>query len=136
MKIEEGKFYKTRRGKKVGPATRENQVVFGKEFHWRVGTYTYTHSGEVGYSNDIDDIVSEWSDEGPVRTETVTKKVIVPGAYGRLTVSMYPDWDDVVGLTLRNRLGDNQKGGSFNAAELRDMSATFIAIAEALEEGK
>ena len=63
MKIEAGKYYRTRGGERVGPAVRDLAHEYaGKGFVWRVGEYTYTDEGACGLDRepDDDDIVAEW----------------------------------------------------------------------------
>ena len=63
MKIEAGKYYRTRGGKRVGPAVRDLAHEYaGKGFVWRVGEYTYTDEGACGWESDDDDIVAEWGE--------------------------------------------------------------------------
>lgn len=79
MEIEKGGFYRTRDGRKLGPAKSgfsRGRFEFDGDFdmmHERDGTYCGSERGL--------DIVSEWT-EGPVRT--VTRREVVPGSYGRL----------------------------------------------------
>lgn len=61
MKIEAGKYYRTRGGERVGPAKKDMAHVYADQgFVWRVGEYTYTDEGECGWEPDDDDIVAEW----------------------------------------------------------------------------
>jgi hypothetical protein len=46
VKIEEGKFYRTRDGRRIGPATRIAERELGTSlFRWRVGSMTYLDDG-------------------------------------------------------------------------------------------
>lgn len=95
MQIEAGKYYKTRDGRKVGPAK-----VAGagkgkhKDWNWMLGTESgdayYQDHGTAPYMSELD-IIAEWTDTqpSPVRTETITRSVIVPGVYGRVHVGLY-----------------------------------------------
>lgn len=63
MKIEEGKYYRTRNGRKVGPA---EHLGTSTSFPWNVPGnhfYAYTEDGKscLGVSND--DLIAEWVDE-------------------------------------------------------------------------
>lgn len=86
MKIEAGKFYRTRDGRKVGPAEPSGS---GGRFEFR-GPWCYAHEEDGRYfgrkeSERVLDIVAEWSD-GPVREVVTTRREIVPGVYDRLEV--------------------------------------------------
>ena len=59
MKIEEGKYYRTRDGRKVGPMT-------GRNFKWVKGsgdTYDPTWQNDGRGNCDAPDLVAEWTDE-------------------------------------------------------------------------
>ena len=94
LKIEEGKYYKTRDGRKVGPITASITAgwpwetdggkydrFIGTRWAWRYdGSFQEDDPGE----HDLD-LIAEWTG-GPVVTETVTKTRIVPGVYGCIQV--------------------------------------------------
>lgn len=112
MKIEVGKYYKTRDGRKAGPI--ENRRVGDKEypFAWYYsdgkGSRIYRSDGTNRF-NSYDDLVAEWVEEAPkngvffdgkgglsirashspVKTTSVTtiRREIIAGVYGRLHVS-------------------------------------------------
>jgi hypothetical protein len=64
MKIEVGKYYKTRSGKKVGPAEK---IVHHASYPWDIphggGFYAYTAEGKSCLEYVQDDIVGEWVEE-------------------------------------------------------------------------
>lgn len=62
IEIEEGKFYKTRSGMKVGPAKHEPSGAPETEFSipWPEGPYYYSAEGKSCIGREEDDIVSEW----------------------------------------------------------------------------
>lgn len=73
MRIEEGKYYRTRDGRKVGPAKK----LYGGRFEFD-GAHSHCHASDgkyLGRDSSLD-IVAEWT-EGPVRTV----QQIVPGTY-------------------------------------------------------
>lgn len=133
MKLEAGKYYRTRDGRKVGPITlfESNQkkyfhVIDGRAW-WMDG---YCIKGETqGRGSDL---IAEWTDEpkevgfgepvgrefgaGPVRT--VTRKEIVPGVYGKVRV-----YDD--GAVFMYATTDR--------ADLTAAIETLTAIKEAME---
>ena len=123
MQIEAGKYYRTRDGRKVGPAwTDGNQphpwcVPFDESEHW------YRDDGASCLGNAGYDIIAEWTEAptGPVRT--VTRKEIVPGVYGNVIV-----WND--------GSGDVSVMNMRTATELRAAIATLTEIADALEGGE
>jgi hypothetical protein len=125
VKIEAGKFYKTRDGSKVGPAIyRPVHGCFQAGRDWLVSGCRYYEDGTPFGRKDAEwalDLISEWTDEptGPVITETV--KRIVPGTYGIVTV-------------YSNHSTEIIARSGYTAAELRAAAATLTEIAEALEE--
>ena len=64
MQIEQGKFYKTRDGRKVGPA---KPIENGGEYPWNVPHggkfYGYANDGVSCIDCDDDDLIAEWTDE-------------------------------------------------------------------------
>lgn len=146
MKIEEGKFYRSRDGRKVGP-----MEAYSGDHPW-FGTIDDDASGAgcwfrgeggsfSGYGSTPHrlDLVAEWHEDSLDRVEaeikaeisspvrTVTRKEIVPGEYGHITIS-----DDnrmmLDGVSIwlpRNR--------RWKAEELRAAAATLTEIAEALD---
>jgi hypothetical protein len=114
MNIEEGKFYRTRDGRKVGPMQWSGQ----DEWPWfdvPGSGICWMDDGSPAKFTNSPQLVSEWQD-GPVRT--VTRKEIVPGSYGCVVVCN----DGSVSAACDT------------AAELRAAAATLIEIADALED--
>lgn len=131
MKLEAGKFYKTRNGLKFGPA--EEVYPFGNS-GWVVPSSTGHPATYDSYGNRIspccsneEDLVSEWHD-GPTRT--VTRREIVPGVYGKIFIN-HSD-NNIVSINVRNDFGCVE----FNAEELREAAHLFNQLAEVLEENK
>lgn len=130
VKLEVGKFYKTRDGDKVGPMEKWAQTVAHK-WQQRGGTNTYDGGGDI-WADDgssiyrCPDLIAEWTEDeattGPVRT--VTRKEIVDGKYGNVEVY----YDIAHGLTVTCR------GCLKTHAEIRATIATLTEIAEALED--
>lgn len=69
LKIEEGKYYKTRGGRKFGPAKKS----YGGEYVWNIpselGFYAYTADGKSCLGKYSDDIVEEWPVEEKSKSE-------------------------------------------------------------------
>ena len=74
FKLEAGKYYKTRDGRKVGPLTKSH-------LGFTDGIHNYTEYGMA--AGPLLDIISEWS-ESPIRE--VTRRELVAGVYGRVYV--------------------------------------------------
>lgn len=126
MKLETGKFYKTRSGLKFGPA--EEVYPFGSS-GWVVPSNNGHPATYDSYGNRIspccsneEDLVSEWHD-GPVLT--VTRREIVPGTYGCVEVDVHSFGMNVVA---------DFSGGKCTPEELREAARIFNQIAEALED--
>ena len=127
MKLEVGKYYRTRDGRKAGPVyeTSNCNFPFGAcvDDDDRQG---YTAKGCWLFREEKHhlDLIAEWADKpeaqpaGPVRT--ITRKEIVPGVYGEVTVD-----DD----------GDVRVGYMRDAATIRAAIATLTEIADAMEGG-
>lgn len=126
MKPEVGKYYRTAGGEQVGPMKKhywsvdpfEAEVVGSRCNHLCL----YDEDGRAHMGRNYD-LVAEWVDEpaapaGPVRT--VTRKEIVPGAYGEVVVD-----DD----------GHVRVGYMRDAATIRAAIATLTEIADAMEGG-
>ena len=128
FKIEAGKYYKTRDGRKVGPTRTGGQYIY-------VEGRSYYYDGRRCRSHETgDDLISEWLDETPSPIRTVTRREVVPGVYGRF---------EVTGTYMKNRVtldfapssvGTSVPIVGMNAEELREAAHLFNQIAEALAE--
>lgn len=131
MKLEIGKPYKTRDGQKVEKVERD---VFVRTYPWSglVGNEVLAWDDGGFYIGpghpDPLDLVSEWT-EGPVRE--VTRKEIVEGVYGQVSVIGRHTTDDKVWVKLVVKPGNSYT--PLDASELRAAAATLIEIAGALE---
>jgi hypothetical protein len=133
MRIEEGKYYRTRGGRKVGPmrATDNN--------HWPMecdGTWWRADGesceGSMARMYPENDIVAEWTEHSPVRT--VERKEVVPGVYGRvdiLDVSKFAVWR--VGIGFVSHHGTRSCAAYLTASELRDLSRVALELADYLD---
>lgn len=142
MQIEAGKYYRTRDGRKAGPLVgpdwsglfrddsikQRTDTPNAPQWWEQDGSVSDEREGEEG-----DTLVAEWS-EGPVRTETVTTRRIVPGVYGRLEVRGWDD--DCVTLLLASRGGAIERGfvHLLNATELDELAMVASQLAEALRD--
>jgi len=87
MKIEEGKFYRTRGGKKVGPMRRRERNVVSRElgpsrkWPWDAGGVSYTSRGAAFLDGGSDSagLVAEWVDD-PAPAEPITKRALLEKA--------------------------------------------------------
>ena len=137
MKIEAGKYYKTRDGQKVGPIRARTGIH--ERYKWEIaGFSSYDDGGwDCDSSDCVQHIVAEWPDElaketGPVRTET--RKIIVPGDYDRIRVAVAgnPGFA-LVSFLLRDPGGRPILTAGMNATEFRAASDVFLALADALD---
>lgn len=122
MKIEAGKYYKTRDGRKVGPMReldRKNTDYPWTDQYGDMPDQRYSDSGkEIGMGSDYY-LISEWQDEpSPIRT--VTRREIVAGNYG------------AVAITKSNNV--MIPAGEYTAEELREAAHLLNQIAEILQE--
>jgi hypothetical protein len=130
IQIEEGKFYKTRTGRKVGPMVPELRG-YRKPFKWTTPELDSPWCDDGSYMNkdrkSDEDLVAEWveTNTSPVRTET--RKVVVPGSYSNVKVE--PGYEP-------SRIGVSIPRVSLNAEQLRAASDVFLALVDALESNK
>lgn len=121
MRIEEGKHYRTRDGRKVGP-----MALFGPL--WGTGDEPrgwYEDGRRSVIVEDPRDLISEWTDEGPVRT--VTRQEITPGTYDGVVVMANLDPYSVNVAIIPTHM---------NADELERAAAVLTALAGALRDGR
>lgn len=121
LKIEAGKYYKTRDGRKVGP-------IISDGMHWRVKdridpdeVFDWYENGKFSRIRDSDnDIISEWQDETQSPIRTVTRREIVAGNYGLIQIfdngCMYIETD------------------TYTAEQCREAAHILNQIAEVLQE--
>jgi hypothetical protein len=124
LKIEEGKYYKTRDGRKVGPIRKRSDV----DYPWIIdGVSTYKDDGsDCRYEDCVYHLIAEWTD-GPVVTETVTKTRIVPGVYGpAVEVNEWHEDTRKVVLTFHGRV--------YDADQLDAAAAVLSALAKGLRD--
>lgn len=122
MKIEAGKYYKTRDGRKVGPIKDYEDKIYYKA-SFSDGKWTYLDNGFwSGGDGDKDGryLITEWQDEAPSPIRTVTRREIVAGNYGLIQIfdngCMYIETD------------------SYTADQCREAAHILNQIAEVLEE--
>lgn len=122
MRIEQGKYYRTRNGRKVGPMARH-------EYGWTAddGFRIYDADGKrvLGFGTpEPTDLVAEWADEGPVRT--VTRQEIIPGTYDGVKVG--ERIENFVSVEFHVLLAD--------ADQIERAAAVLTALAGALRDGE
>ena len=130
MKIEAGKYYRTRDGRKVGsmaymPEGRHSEFpwVDPEGNAWKVnGQFSLFDDGES-----VHDIIAEWTDEpaAPKPSPFVTRRELVPGVYGKIRV-IKDDMDEI-------HIECNEW---LTADELDEAAHLFAQLAEYLRETK
>lgn len=137
MKIEEGRYYKTRDGRKVGPVTidiSEKESLRVRAPHLEAGFVAAWFEDGRFYEKpgSTYDIVALWN-EGPVRT--VTRKEIVPGEYGHILVDRTANDGSLVLLGFKSTGGIYPQVRSyFTSTELTAAIETLTTIRDALDE--
>lgn len=137
--IKEGCFYRTRGGQRVGPMRlhpHNTRVMVGDmEGH---SNRCFALDGTHEYGNQNLDLIALWSDEPTSPVRTVTRKEIVPGTYGRISVASDADGYASIALTTFDT-GPSQLDEvyrrSLKAPELRAAAKVFTDLADALEGG-
>lgn len=123
MKIEAGKYYKTRDGRKVGPMREIDREL--TDYPWtdqveEMPMQRYNDWGEEVGEPSSHDLISEWQDEATSPIRTVTRREIVPGNYGLIQIfdngCMYIETD------------------SYTAEQCREAAHLLNQIAEVLQE--
>lgn len=139
MKIEAGKYYKTRDGRKVGPTeVTYYSEVYPKAKFWVEGYGLVQENGKFGNDEDSPslDLISEWKDEAPSPIRNVTRREIVAGVYGRLHVSRdFSMGDKSLRIALSDSQGDADPAGHYwNLDELDEVIHTLSQIREVIAE--
>lgn len=131
MKIEVGKCYATRGGKKVGPITaiepaktyQEMGVVVGnggfpnRNRWWENGTASLRYESS-------EDLVAEWVESTPVRE--VTRLDLNAGRYGVLQIGEYVNGGVPLSFVTKTH---------YDASDVRAAIETLMAILPVLEQG-
>lgn len=136
----EGRYGRTRDGRKVGPMVLDLTTRYYPDYPWRCAPNDAPGMGlpfwtEDGYyrKGDTDhplDLVAKWVDDGPVRT--VTRQEIVPGTYGRLGVG-----EAIGGVVAVGWVGHHNTPYPRLTADELDAAARVLAqLAEALRNGQ
>ena len=134
MKIEAGRYYKTRDGRKVGPMKLNTRGEWSGECDgesW--GYHGNGNWGQISGGLDVKDrnpyrvlrdLIAPWPTEptGPVRT--VTRKEIVPGVYGGLEVGSAIDGHVFIAMGIQR----------VDAEAIDALIANMTAIRDALED--
>ena len=138
LKLEVGKFYKTRDGRKVGqmatwdcgatPATRlfDAENMHGQ--YWSEnGDNCDGDGGQVPGNRELD-LISEWTEAptGPVRT--VTRKEIVPGEYNGLDVGRAVNGTVFLAMPIANHCQESIDALIANLTAIRDALETTDAV--------
>lgn len=126
MKIEAGKYYKTRDGRKVGPTeVSEYNTYYPKAKFWVEDYGLIQENGKFGNDEDTPelDLISEWQDEVPSPISAVTRREIVAGNYGNLTIYFVKDDLRIEFITSKH-----------TAEELLEAAHLLNQIAEVLQE--
>jgi len=150
MKIEEGKYYRTRDGRKVGPVTfsrngRPWATAPGfNEHQWY--TQWSVHSKYQGRASiereDKSDLIAEWTDEPglPSLSPFVTRRELVPGVYGRVAIpENHSSKPGKIVIHLADSAGgyvQYDAGMLLTADELDEAAHLFAQLAEYLRETK
>lgn len=72
LSIQAGRYYKTRDGRKVGPATENRE---SREYPWEVNGLTFDNDGFwITGDKHSDDLIAEWVDEPTATAEATTPK--------------------------------------------------------------
>lgn len=134
VEIREGGFYRTRDGRKVGPARPADDYAYGLGYKWSLGVeWYYQDNGIAGNgTHEPHDLIAEWTDEPASPIREITRKEIVPGVYGVIEIwkpiELPGDSGRVVDIEIiRNPMSES---------ELEAAASVFMQIAAALREGE
>lgn len=108
MKIEAGKYYRTRGGERVGPAVRDLVHGFADDgFVWRVGEYTYRDDGTFSWIADDADIVAEWDDAAAPKFQPGDRVRCLGDAEDQFTKGKVYTVREFTGMSIRVVEDDN-----------------------------
>lgn len=121
FKIEAGKYYRTRDGRKVGPIVVAQGN--GKPWPWKDATRPFYYR-ETGYScpgaadlhNDADDLIAEWVDEPVTEPAPIAKTAIVAvieNGQPKPSVAPFVHANETLAAKEATRLAGLQKGKEF-----------------------
>lgn len=132
VKLEVGKFYKTRDGRKVGPMREQVGDGCLTPYTFNDGLMSWTEEGEYNLSRNEShlDIVSEPAVIGPIRT----RREIIPGVYGRVEVRTAEGFEEFASVGLTAGMGRATFITTLNAEQLREAAHLFNQLAEVLED--
>ncbi len=124
LKIEAGKYYKTRDGRKVGPMVKWRDTV-DNPWEQKGGSCEFDSDGDLwaddGTSKyNCPDLISEWQDETPSPIRTVTRREPVQGNYG------------IVSITKNNKV--MIAAGDHSSEELEEAAHLLHQLAEVKKE--
>lgn len=130
LKIEEGKFYRTRDGRKVGRMVKSEFYDTFYDPNKLVTSQSWSADGSyIGGQKGKLDLVLEWHDSPII---TVTSRELRDGEYGRFSIMKHEGRTVLIGF---NSMGDLHFQ-TMSVDELREAAHLFNQIAEFLEEGK
>lgn len=132
MRLEDGKFYRTRGGRKVGPL----KYVDGRNLKWFEGHLegedrVFRLNGVHDFGDRDLDLIAEWTD-GPVRT--FTRREVVAGQYADVDVGAVveiPDCDNPDVPPVRKVAV--AYAGFRSSTELKAAAAVLLELAGALD---
>lgn len=135
MEIIEGKFYRMRDGRKVGPMRRQsNGWVADSGRIDDNGAYDWYLYGNYDCCNQETpvDLIEEWRDEpkSPIQEVVVTKRKLVSGEYGRIFVD--GAYGETINLAFITSMGKRSGIYGFTAEELEEASHILAQLAEFL----
>lgn len=131
MKIEVGKFYRTRDGQKVGPVRKLDLDINCVKFEYKNNTYYCWAENGREYRNEYMrtrpshdfnkpyDLVALWEDLSAVKE--VTRKEIVPGRYGVVDIVKSKDGGFLFDLWKANPTSEELKEAARILAECADV---------------
>lgn len=135
--IEEGKYYRTRDGRKLGPYHYSDTGGV-----WIVGDDHMTARFQDGRCNRNrplpDDLVTEWVDPDPVPVPSAGPirmvRQIVPGAYGRLIING-PAYDTIsLSFNYRSQRDLACTYSTLNVNEISDLIIILSSIVDVMKE--
>lgn len=129
MIVQEGKYYKTRDGRKVGPAYSADRKYGGQDAFEVDGPHASVHLADGTYAGpncpDLD-LIAEWTD-GPVRTvtRTVEEKQVVDGQYGVLHIKQFDNTCFLLSFDGETWVRMDKSGSGAAAAVLLELAGAL-----------
>lgn len=124
MKLEVGKFYKTRDGRKMGPMIYAGYIDSNMAFNCVDGCGWTPHGTEYNYAESENDLVAEWQEEPEVYSEIIDKVNIAESAFNSMVDHAEEDGRKVFIAEMEKALQDDLRRST--RAHILDTAKQYV----------